>query len=123
VIRQVTFTTPTIQFSQDVLRVFTNNGARTCAQAGCHSGASAAASGGQNLEAANAYANIVNVASTEQPALMRVAPGDSENSYLYQKITGAPGIVGDRMPLAGGPLDAADIEQIALWIEQGAASN
>ena len=48
------FTTPVIHFSQDVLRVFTNNGAKTCAQAGCHSGANPQA--GQNLEAANAYA-------------------------------------------------------------------
>jgi len=121
VIRQVTFTTPTIHFSQDVLRVFTNNGAKTCAQAGCHSGANAQQ--GQNLEAANAYANIVNVPSTEKPSVLRVKPGDGDNSYLYQKITGASGIVGSQMPLAGGALAPADVDKIELWIDQGAPNN
>jgi hypothetical protein len=123
VIRTVTFTTPQVRFAQDVLPIFTNNGARTCAQSGCHSGGTAGFSGGQNLEAANAYANIVNVASTEKPTLMRVQPGNAENSYLYHKITGAPDIVGARMPLAGGPLDEDDIERIELWIDQGALNN
>jgi hypothetical protein len=121
VISQAAFTTPAIQFSQDVLRVFTSNGAKTCAQVGCHSGSFPAA--GQNLEAANAYANIVNVASSEKPSLKRVLPGDGDNSYLYQKITGATGIAGSPMPLAGGPLAATDIAKIELWIDQGAPNN
>jgi hypothetical protein len=121
VIRQVTFATPTIHFSQDVLRVFTNNGGKTCAQAGCHSGPNAQM--GQNLEAANAYANIVNVASSEKPSVLRIKPGDGDNSYLYQKITGASGIIGSQMPLAGGALAQADIDKIELWIDQGAANN
>jgi hypothetical protein len=121
VISQVAFTTPTIQFSQDVLRVFTNNGAKTCAQAGCHSGAFPAA--GQNLEAANAYASIVNVASSEKPSLKRIQPGTGDSSYLYQKITGATGIVGSQMPLAGGTLADADVSKIELWIDQGALNN
>jgi hypothetical protein len=121
VFRQVTFTTPTIHFSQDVLRVFTSNGGRSCAQAGCHSGASPQA--GMSLEAANAYANIVRVASSEQPSVMRVQPGSGDNSYLYQKINGSPGISGSRMPLVGGVLDSADIDKIELWIDQGALNN
>jgi hypothetical protein len=120
-IAQAAFTTPAILFSQDVLRVFTNNGAKTCAQAGCHSGAFPAA--GQNLEAGSAYASIVNVASSEKPSLKRIQPGDGDNSYLYQKITGAAGIAGSPMPLAGGPLAAADIAKIELWIDQGAQNN
>jgi hypothetical protein len=121
VIHQVTFMTPTIQFSQDVVRIFTNNGAKTCAQAGCHSGANPQM--GMNLDAAHAYAAIVNVASVEQPAVARIKPGDGDNSYLYQKINGAAGISGSRMPLVGGALDPADIGKIELWIDQGAANN
>jgi hypothetical protein len=121
VIRQVTFTTPTIHFSQDVLRVFTNNGAKTCAQAGCHSGANPQM--GMNLDAAHAYAAIVNVASAEQPSVLRIKPGDGDNSYLYQKIDGKAGISGSRMPLVGGSLDQADINKIELWIDQGATNN
>src|SRR5262249_28032450 len=47
-------------FSRDILRIFTNNGAKTCAQSGCHTGSRPA--GNQNLEKDKAYANIVNVA-------------------------------------------------------------
>src|SRR5207244_8601291 len=95
-------------FSHDIVRIFTSNGPKTCARVGCHSGPNP--TGGQNLEAASAYANIVNVPSNEKPALLRIKPGDAANSYLFQKITGAPGLAGSRMPTAGGPPAAGDIE-------------
>jgi hypothetical protein len=111
----------TVSFSRDILRIFTNNGAQTCAQVGCHSGPSPQQ--GQNLEAASAYANIVNVPSSEMPSLKRVMPGDASNSYLFMKITGVPGIFGSQMPLAGGPLSTADIDLIRQWINAGAPNN
>ena len=64
--------------------------------------------------------HLVGVASGEMPSLMRVAPGDSANSYLYWKVTGNPGIGGDPMPLYGGPLNAAELDLIAAWIDGGA---
>jgi hypothetical protein len=100
---------------------FRNNGAKTCAQVGCHGGANPQL--GQNLAAASAYASIVNVPSVEKPSLRRVKPGDAANSYLYQKITGAPGISGSPMPLSGGPLTAGDIALIQQWINAGAPNN
>jgi hypothetical protein len=112
---------PMVSFSRDILRIFTNNGAKTCAQAGCHSGPNPQM--GQNLSATTAYTNIVNVPSMEKPSLLRVKPGDAANSYLYQKITGAPGIVGSMMPLAGGPLSASDMALIQQWINAGAPNN
>jgi hypothetical protein len=108
-------TTATVLFSRDVLPIFTNNGAKTCAQSGCHSGSNP--TGGMNLAAGSAYANIVNVASMEIPALKRVKPGDSANSYLFRKVSSG------LMPLAGGPLSAADINKIKTWIDQGAMNN
>src|SRR5207302_3794555 len=108
-------TPPPPSFSRDILRIFTNNSARTCAQPGCHSGSRPA--GNQNLEKGSAYANIVNVASSEQPKLKRVLPGDAANSYLFQKV--AAGL----MPRTGGPLTAADIDLIRQWINAGAANN
>jgi hypothetical protein len=111
----------TVSFSRDILRIFTNNGAQTCAQAGCHSGPSP--TGGQNLEAANAYANIVNVTSSERPDLRRIMPGSVDQSYLFKKITGAFDIAGSQMPLAGGPLSAADIDLVRQWIQAGAPNN
>jgi len=70
-----------------------------------------------NLEQANASASIVNVGSSEQAKLKRVLPGDANNSYLFQKV------LSGRMPLAGGPLTAGDIDLIRQWINAGAPDN
>ncbi len=78
---------------------------------------------GMDLRQANAYASIVGVSSMEQPALMRVKPGDPDNSYLYRKITGAPGITGARMPFGGPFLSDAQIQLIHDWILAGAPNN
>jgi hypothetical protein len=90
----------------------------SCALSGCHSGGSPQQ--GMNLSSGQSFANIVNVASAEQPALMRVKPGDSADSYLFRKITGAVGITGAQMPLTGGALTAAQIAAIRDWIDAGA---
>ena len=95
-------------------RIFDTN----CALSGCHAGANPQQ--GMDLSAGQAFSNIVNVPSREVPALMRVAPGDPENSYLLQKVRGDAGIVGARMPLGRAPLSAEDIELIRKWIEGGA---
>jgi len=66
------------------------------------------------------YASLVNVPSVES-ALLRVAPGDPENSYIIHKITSAPDIVGDRMPPPPeAALTAGEIEAIRQWIADGA---
>ncbi len=82
----------------------------------------------QNLTAGHTFANIVNVASLEQPALDRIKPNDPDNSYLIQKIVGAPGIGGSRMPLGCGStanpcLDQATIDMVKAWVSQGALDN
>jgi uncharacterized protein (TIGR03118 family) len=93
---------------------------------GCHDGsqpASGSLPGAQNLSAGNTWANVVNVASKEQPSLMRVKPGDPANSYLIQKLEGAASISGSRMPLGGPYLDQATIDQVKAWIAAGAQNN
>lgn len=86
---------------------------------GCHSGPSAPR--GQDLSENFAYLKIVNVASVEQPALKRIAPGDTTNSYLIRKIQGTPGINGVRMPADGPPyLTTAQIDSIRSWVFNGA---
>jgi mono/diheme cytochrome c family protein len=66
------------------------------------------------------YDSLVNVPSLES-LLLRVAPGDPDNSYIIHKITGAPDIIGDRMP---PPPEAAlsprEIAAIREWIAAGA---
>jgi hypothetical protein len=89
----------------------------TCATAGCHTGAGAPQ--GLRLDEANSYGLLVDVASTEVPSILRVAPGDPDNSYLIQKLEGTAS-VGDQMPLGGPPLPQASIDVIRQWISDGA---
>jgi mono/diheme cytochrome c family protein len=93
---------------------------------GCHNGSNppgGALPGSQDLRAGSSFASLVNVASLEQPTLMRVKPNDAANSYLIQKLEGAAGITGQRMPLGGPYLDQATIDQITSWIAAGALNN
>jgi len=90
---------------------------------GCHDGIGGALPGSQNLTAGNAFANLVNVASQEQPGLLRVKPGDPANSYVIHKLEGAASISGSRMPLGGPFLDQATIDMIKSWIASGAPNN
>jgi uncharacterized protein (TIGR03118 family) len=93
---------------------------------GCHNGSNppgGALPGSQNLTAGNSFAALVGVSSLEQPAVRRVKAGDPDNSYLIQKLEGAAGISGSRMPLGGPFLDQATIDQIKSWIQSGAANN
>lgn len=89
----------------------------TCARSGCHLGAGAPQ--GLVLDAANSFALLVGVASTEVPSVLRVAPGDPNNSYLIQKLEGTAA-VGVQMPFGGTPLDQATIDVIRQWISDGA---
>jgi hypothetical protein len=84
----------------------------------CHSGA--AAPQGLQLDADHSYALLVGVPSTEMPGLERVKPGDPDNSYLVQKLEGASGIVGARMPFGGPYLPQSTIDIIRQWIINGA---
>ncbi len=83
----------------------------------CHAGA--AAPRGLRLDAANSYAMLVNVASVEVPALLRVNPGNPDDSYLVHKIEGTAA-VGARMPLGGPPLPQDRIDLVRQWIAAGA---
>jgi hypothetical protein len=83
----------------------------------CHAGGSAPE--GLHLDAGNAYGMLVNTPSNEVPSLMRVKPGDPDNSYMVQKIEGHAA-VGARMPFGGPYLDDATIATIRQWITDGA---
>ena len=107
---------PTATFTRVQNEIFTP----TCGAIGCHD-----TLGKQEnliLTAGRAYANTVGVTSTEIPQLLRVAPSDPSNSYLYRKITGA-GITGDRMPQGGPFLTDAQIKLVRDWIRRGAPND
>jgi hypothetical protein len=97
------------------------SGRLACVQ--CHANV-AQPPAGLNLTSAAAYANLVGVASREKPALMRVAPGDPDNSYMVHKLEGGPNIIGTRMPRGNGPfLSANQMLVIRRWIANGALNN
>jgi hypothetical protein len=84
----------------------------------CHIGASAPQ--GLQLDAAHSYSMLVGVPSVEEPSILRVDPGNPNESYLILKLEGAPGFVGAQMPFGGPYLPQSTIDTIAQWITNGA---
>ena len=90
----------------------------------CHTDVGRNPSGGLNLKAGTALAQLVGVASTGKPGATRVIAGNPSGSYLVQKLEGASDIVGVRMPRNGPPyLTDAQVALIRLWIQNGALNN
>jgi hypothetical protein len=89
----------------------------SCARSGCHGNGSASA--GLQLDQGQAYGEIVDVPSSQQGSLDRIEPGDPDNSYLWRKVNGGPGISGGRMPLNGGSLSQAQLDLLEAWILAG----
>lgn len=100
-------------FSQIQANVFTSN----CATTGCHFGAGAPQE--LRLDAASSYALLVGVASKENAAVLRVAAGDPDNSYLIRKLEGTASS-GGQMPLNAPALPQSTIDIIRQWIIEGA---
>ncbi len=102
-------------FAGEIQPIFTSR----CASQACH-GASEQA--GLKLTAGDAREELVDVASTSEPAFLRVATGDADTSYVVIRLDGNQN-VGGRMPQGGQPLGADDIQLIRNWIDQGAKDN
>jgi hypothetical protein len=91
---------------------------------GCHTSTGRTPAAGLNLNHDVAYDQIVNVASRNKPSATRIVPGNPSGSYLVQKVEGAPGIVGLRMPFSGAPfLTDGQLLILRRWIELGAPRN
>jgi hypothetical protein len=111
-----TFTITTPQSGATFDEIQANVFTPTCATVGCHSGG--APQGGLNLEAGQAFTNLVNAASVNVAcAPLRVDPGDPDNSCLVQRIQGD---VMPQMPFGQLPLSQALIDDIREWITNGA---
>lgn len=93
----------------------------SCAFSGCHAGGAPAE--GLNLSAGQAYAQIVNVRSSQQPSRDRIEPGSPSTSYLYLKILGDASISGSRMPRGAPALSQALKDLLRDWIERGAPND
>jgi len=115
----------TVFFSSNIQPIFNHS----CALTSCH--VPPVPAGGQDLSAGAAYAQSVNVPSTQRPRLKRIKPGDPDNSYLVRKLRGGPGIAGSMMPQGcpaipppgGSCLGPDDIPAIVQWITECALDN
>ena len=107
---------PTVTLEQLQAQIFTPS----CATQFCHSGAFPA--GGLSLEDGDSFDQLVAVApanfAASQAGLLRVDPGDAENSFLLTKVVGPDSIeLGSRMPFGEDPLPEEQIDMIRRWIE------
>ena len=93
----------------------------SCAKSLCHTGPGAQA--GLRLDPGFSWGSLVNVVSSQDMMRTRVIPTDPDGSFLIQKLEGAPGIVGARMPADGLYLQQATVDVIRLWILNGAQNN
>ncbi|MEI8358446.1 MAG: hypothetical protein WCH13_08170 [Deltaproteobacteria bacterium] len=100
-------------FASDVQPIFTAR----CS--GCHG--SVGPSEDLDLTSGHAWANLVNVASSECTSTKLVEPSSAATSYLVKKIEGSGSCLsGSRMPLGGPYLSSTQIQAIRAWIDQGA---
>ena len=109
-----------VSFAADIQPIFTQR----CATVGCHDTASQVL--GLNLSAGAAYAHLVQVPSQEDPSQNYVESGAPDRSYLFRKLTGAPGISGSRMPLSNPTYFDQNPVLLGLvrqWIREGATNN
>ena len=94
-----------------------------CLDAFCHDSVDRA--GNLVLEDGQSYANLVGVtpdnAMARTNGLLRVDPGNIDNSFLVLKLAGPPNPrFGSRMPLGKLPLSEEDIQLMRDWIAAGA---
>ena len=104
-----------VPMSADLAAIEANVFTPICSK--CHIGGGAPE--GLRLDAADAYNLLVGVPSTEVPSILRVKPGDPDNSYIIQKLEGHAQ-VGGQMPLGGPYLSTTTIGFIRQWISNGA---
>jgi hypothetical protein len=88
----------------------------SCGFSSCHGAGGAPFITGNK---ASDYANLVNAASNAKNGAILVIPGDPDGSYLIQKLEGAAGIEGERMPPPAA-LTPKQIQEIRDWIAAGA---
>ena len=84
-----------------------------CATAGCHDPVSRAA--GLDLASPGVAARVIGGRSTRCAGLPLADPFDPDGSLLLLKLVAEPPC-GDRMPLRGPALSAAEVECVRDWI-------
>jgi hypothetical protein len=96
-----------------------SSGRQSCVT--CHTTLGRTPAGGLNLTREMAYDQLIKVAARGKAEMLRVKPGDADQSYLVHKLAVAGDIAGRRMPTGGPPfLTDGQILIIRRWITNGA---
>lgn len=106
---------PLMGVPDSIQEIFTAN----CSYSSCHGGATPQQGMGLG-DGRTSWLAIVGVASAEKPAFLRVAPGDSANSYVVMKLRADPRRAGQPMPQGAYPLDPELVMKVATWAQDGA---
>jgi len=93
---------------------------QTCATAECHD--TITRQSALDLSVGQAHVQIVNIPSVQIQSLMRIAPNNPDNSYLFQKISTSSPASGLRMP-PGAILADSRINLVRRWILRGAPND
>ena len=111
--------TPTFaSIQRDIFEAADSSGRPACSA--CHNpNGGAFRQVGLDLSTSGSYDSLVGVPS-RQKGLLRVAPGDPENSYLLHKLEGRTDIIGNRMPNRGPYLSDGQLAIVRRWIQLGA---
>ena len=110
------FPASTISFQTHVAPILANN---SCSSQFCHGNADAPPSNFLVLDAISILGPGNEAAQLETCNVIR---GNPDDSYLIKKLLGTAQI-GERMPLGGDAISAADLNTIRLWITEGARDN
>ncbi len=100
-----------VSFASDIQPMFTGS----CGGSGCHIESSQS---GVNL---STYASVMNSTGTQYNRAI-VEPGQADQSPVVDKIEPAPEH-GERMPLGRPSLSDRQIEEVRVWINEGALEN
>lgn len=97
---------------------------QSCLAGACHNSATRA--GNLSLAAGESYDQLVNIepdnSAARDAGLLRVLPGSVAESFLVNKVTGdLQSGEGAQMPIGAPPIPAAQVANIAAWIEAGAS--
>jgi hypothetical protein len=106
-----------VSFANDVAPLLDSQ----CGTAACHAGRKPKE--GLDLQTATSFSAMVGVETSEcADGRLLVDPGNPQESYLVQKVTGIDMCFGSLMP-KGAPLTDAQVSLISAWICSGAPNN
>ena len=93
---------------------------KKCALHTCHSSAFAKESADLELMNKSSYYDLVNVKSKTHPDILRIKPGDPDNSLIINRLDGTVIVA---TPLERTSITEDEINIIRKWIKDGALNN